>query len=169
MEVTRKAGLKEISTIKLKSKELLDQNGDLVREITNNIHLMLYKSYRQGKDISFEELTPLSIEEEVIFPCQSNSYVKGEKISEKHNEAEFKITFSPNATLYRHFHSTMLETVEVISDSNFKVILGSDSESNLEMIYLSKGDIIMIPAGMPHQFTNLSDKEMILRVKFNKV
>jgi uncharacterized RmlC-like cupin family protein len=155
------------SEIKQMSRDIVEENGQLINKITDDIHLLVYKMYREGGDVPYHAIHKLKLGMPLELASSGTTTVK--KIVNSQKTCEFIVNMSPKATLYRHRHDDSFETIEVISDSKVKIITGAESTDNLSIQILSKGEIMLIPAGMPHQVNNLSDSELILTVKFTKV
>ena len=151
----------EIEQIKADSRELKGK-------IQESYHLILYKLYNKKTNIKFSELAKAGLNFEFDLPTKNEGTVLTKLIEKKDRELTFNVFFSECATLTRHYHSDCDEIIKVTNNAKFKIIVGSESKGDLKVHYLLKGDELMISRNIPHQFTNVSNMEGEIIVKFIK-
>lgn len=69
-----------------------------------------------------------------------------------------RVVFEPGAVLHGHTHNVE-EAIQVIA-GRARVRLGG------EVLEVGPGDVILAPAGVPHQTENIGEEELILAVAF---
>ena len=137
---------------------------------------VIYKTFRDGGNISFEDMDKYSVGEEYDFPSVPSGEGKSIKSRRMSGVEEsslmFRTTFSSRATLMRHTHSNCDEYLSVAKgcSGDFLILTGTEAEGNLDFISLTENDDeVLIPAGLVHQVTNRGKEECSLIVKFKKI
>lgn len=137
-------------------------------ELEELTHLIVYKQFREGASISFDDLAKLADNEPLEFPTHTAKKVIAWKIAEREGELEFDAEFDGNATLYRHRHDDCDEIMTITSDCVFKFMTGMDSNGTLQSRTMVKGDVIIIKATVDHQIINMTSKKGCIHTKLIK-
>ena len=134
---------------------------------------LIYQQFRDGGDISFDEMASYEAGKNFVFPSLNQSSITSKReVAENPDELRFLSNFSKDAILSRHSHNDCDEwlKVPVGSGGEFLIITGTEKEGTLKYSLLTEEDEAMfIAAGVIHQVSNVGKRDSKLIVKFKKV
>lgn len=130
---------------------------------------VLYNQFKSGGSVSYDELERVNFGQYLDLPVVDFGSIKYQRLENPDKDVlRFKSVFSANSTLGRHSHTDCSEMIYV-EKGGFNVTTGSERLGTLKQFKLSEGEILNIPEGMEHQFSNTSSGETVITIEYIKI
>ena len=162
----------EIKSLSLKREDILKQSRDRKLELDKVFNKIIYQRFREGGNISFDQMAEHPLGESFKFPSVNESQISSQRVLTANKDMLMFITdFGKDAILSRHVHNDCHEYIKVPEDCDgqFLVVSGRESDGSLKYTVLtSEDDEMYLPAGLVHQVSNINRKSCRLIVKFER-
>ena len=140
----------------IKASELFDQQFQMI----------VYQQFDKGGCVYFKLLKELPLHKEFELPSTGEGIITAIRHQNEGDDLIFKTVFSRKAVLTRHDHDC-IEQITVL-EGWFDVVLGSEKEGTMRTLKVTEGETIVIPIDLDHQFTNGSNTDSKINVKYIK-
>ena len=157
-----------IQEIKQSSNVIIKEALSINKKFNEMYSSILYSKFKDDNDIKFTEMNTIDVGTKYELFTLNGETIITELLSKSDDIIHYKTMFSSDAILVRHNHSDCEEHIEVLSDSSFKIIVGSKIKGTYTEHIMHTGDTITIERGISHQFVNLDDSPSGLNVTFTR-
>jgi len=137
-------------------------------EVNLVIKKRVYELTQQCEDLNFSEIQKLPLYDPYVLPanmcvhcdCDCNKeYIVGKIIEKDDHFVRAKVKFEPGVGIHKHFHSDVIEHIEVTEEDNV-IIFETNGEVRTHLLH--KGDNITIASGRVHQVYSMQGSTMLI-------
>ena len=156
---------KELFKIKEQSKVVMREAKKCASLFDKAFRLAIYQEFKDGKVITFEDLEQVDVGSDLYLPTKTGGDIHYSRTDNEDGDTlNYNALFSNDSILARHEHNCI--EVVYVEQGSFSVLLGRERDGTIKTVSLEQGEILDIPANLPHQFTNTHNGETKVKIKY---
>ena len=163
---------KELFKIKEQSKVVMREAKKCASLFDKAFRLAIYQEFKNGKVISTPsgkrqllDLAQVDVGSDLYLPTKTGGDIHYSRTDNEDGDTlNYNALFSNDSILARHEHDCI--EVVYVEQGSFSVLLGRERDGTIKTVSLEQGEILDIPANLPHQFTNTYNGETKVKIKY---
>ena len=157
----------QLIKIKEQTRKVLDEARIVSKLFDKAYGFAIYEQFKGGEIVTWEQLEKVDIGQLLDLPSSQGGDIKYKRTeNEDDTTLKYDAYFDDKSILPRHKHDCV--EVVFIKHGSFHVIFGRPEDCDVKEFDVIKGEVINIPANMPHQFENTADGKTIVIIKYLK-